>query len=197
MSSPQEVAEDVLAASAWNDRVALIRRIPEEFGTALQAEVYARIAQLVYAPNLEASFAYVHWRDEYELSTLEPIYDTALRETSDFRQVTCDDLVRLFTSHPTTLRVFRLIVGLTRPEFAEVCKIVARSRGLPNVSKNTVDAMEVGGRPKGGAAVTCATAVDMLMRRELFPPRSSGSSVRPKIDKPDTADGWAESHARM
>ena len=41
-------------------------------------------------------------------------------------------------------------------------------------------------------AQTCAAAVDLLMRRDpaLFPLPPEGSTLRLKIEKPDTANGW-------
>jgi hypothetical protein len=43
-------------------------------GTAQTASVYAAIAKQVYVPDLKADFAYVHWRDEYELAPLADAY---------------------------------------------------------------------------------------------------------------------------
>jgi len=70
MTDIEAKAAEVAAANDWNVRVALIRRIPEVFGNALHRDVYARIAEWVYVPNLAPDFAYVHWRDEYELGPI-------------------------------------------------------------------------------------------------------------------------------
>jgi hypothetical protein len=63
--TPREVADAVAAAAAWNARVALVRRVPEEFGTAQHAAVYATIADRVYVPSLKPDFAYVRWREDF------------------------------------------------------------------------------------------------------------------------------------
>ena len=41
--------------------------------------------------------------------------------------------------------------------------------------------------------MTCAAVIDLVMNRDpdLFPPTPEGSALRRKIDKPDTANGWA------
>ena len=50
--------------------MAIIRTVPETFGTAQHAAVYAAIADLVYVPTLQPDFAYIHTREEYELVPL-------------------------------------------------------------------------------------------------------------------------------
>ena len=66
-----------IAAAAWNARVALVRKIPEEFGKAQHQAVYAAVAKAVYVSELAPDFAYVHWRDEYELKPIERAYEKA------------------------------------------------------------------------------------------------------------------------
>jgi hypothetical protein len=67
-----------IATASANARVALIRKIPEEFGKAQHQAVYAAVAKAVYASELAPDFAYVHWRDEYELKPIERAYEKAL-----------------------------------------------------------------------------------------------------------------------
>jgi len=71
-----EIADAVAAAPTWNARVALVRRVPEDFGIAQHQAVYAAIADRVYVPTLKPEFAYVHWRGEYELPSLHPHGDS-------------------------------------------------------------------------------------------------------------------------
>lgn len=77
MTDIDATAAEVAETRDWNARVGLIRRIPEVFGKALHRDVYARIAERVYVPNLAPDFAYVHWRDEYELGPIEEAYTVA------------------------------------------------------------------------------------------------------------------------
>jgi hypothetical protein len=42
----------VVGAENWDDRVGLIRNIPQEFGEAHRAEIYAAIANQVFVPHL-------------------------------------------------------------------------------------------------------------------------------------------------
>ena len=56
----ESTAREVALAASWDQRVALIRRVPESFGTAQQAAVYAAIAERAYAPEFGADFGYIH-----------------------------------------------------------------------------------------------------------------------------------------
>ena len=84
MAAPSRTVEAVAKAATWDARVALIRKIPEQFGLAEHQEIYATIAQRVYVPNLAPDFAYIHWRDEYGLAAVERAYDLAHAGTSGF-----------------------------------------------------------------------------------------------------------------
>ena len=192
MPTPSEMAEAVAAAPTWSTRIALIRRVPEEYGTAQQPFVYAAIAGRVYVPTLKADFAYVHWREDYELPTIRAAYQLAGDGTNGFTRVTPDDIARVILEHPETLRVFRLLLGFTIPEFAEACTLVAMKFTLPAVSRSTVGTIESGGQIAPNVARTCAVAVDLVMSRDvdLFPQPPAGSALRLKIEKPDTAEGW-------
>ena len=192
MPTAHELAEAVAAAPSWNARVALVRRVPEEFGAAQHASVYAAIAERVYVPTLKPDFAYVHWREDYELGPLNAAYERARETTANFTGVGRDDLAGVLSDHPETLRVFRLLLGFTVSEFAETCTLVAGKFELPPVTKSAIGTMEEGRRDAGHVAETCATAIDLVMTRapELFPPTLEGSTLRLKIEKPDTAEGW-------
>ena len=192
MPTPHELAEAVAAAPSWNARVALIRRVPEEFGTAQHAEVYASIAERVYVPTLKPDFAYVHWREDYELGPLNAIYERAREATINFTRVSRDDLTRVLSDCPEALRVFRLLLGFTMPEFTETCILVAEKFGLPSVNRSAIGAMEEGRPGARDVAQACATAIDLVMTRapDLFPPTPEGSTLRLKIEKPDTVEGW-------
>lgn len=190
MSDLTAIAEEAATATTWDARVALIRRVPELFGTGQQSAVYAAIAARVYQTAIEPDFAYIHWRDEYELPELVEAYKDAERETAGFHRVSRESLAAAVQSFPRTLRVFRLLLGLTTSEFGEACSIVAERFQLANVAKATVKTIESGGRVTYARAETCAAVIDLAMRGELFPPALSGTSLRRKTDKPDTADGW-------
>ncbi len=159
---------------------------------AQQAAVYAAIAERVYVPTLKPDFAYVHWREDYELGPLNAAYERAREASVNFARVSRDDLSRVLSDYPETLRVFRLILGFTVPEFAETCILVAAKFGLPAVNRSAIGAMEEGRRGAQNLAQTCATAIDLVMARasDLFPSTPKGSTLRLKIEKPDTAEGW-------
>jgi len=185
-----EVVESIAGAPTWDARIAAIRRIPETFGVAQHAEVYSAIASRVYSPSIEPDFAYVHWREEYELAPLEAAYSRANSGTAGFTAVSRGDLARVIATYPETLRIFRLLLGLIIAEFAEACAIVADQFQLKPVGKGTVKGIESGRPCSQSKAETCATVIDLAMKGELFPPAPSETSLRRKLDKPDTAAGW-------
>jgi hypothetical protein len=183
-----EVAEAAANAPSWDARIAVIRLVPERFGTAAQQEVYAAIARRVYVPNLAPDFAYVHWRDEYELQPLQNAYARAVELTNGFTAVERTDLQRTILSEPTTLRVFRLILGFTAPEFAAASARVGEVAGT-EVSIARVRSMEAGRATSGQLADCCALVIDLAMKRQLFG-ESPTQDVRLRTDKPDTQEGW-------
>lgn len=190
MPDPEEIAESVAQASSWNARVALIRQIPEQCGTSTQAAVYARVAERAYAHLLQSEFGVVHWREDYELATVKKSYDLAHAATHGFQDVSRDELAEVIGQAPMTLRVFRLLLGLLVPEFAEACALVAERFQLAGVGKGAVENAEQNGRLSAEAARTCATVVDLAMTRTLFTAVPLAGALRLKIDKPDTAQGW-------
>lgn len=181
------IAEQVAAAPSWDARVALIRKVPETFGKAQHQAIYAAIAERVYVPAVTADFGYVHWRPDYELAPLEAAYADAASATRGFHDVSPVDLQRVLTDHPRTLQVFRLLLGLTFPEFTEACAAVA---GTSRFSKGSIRAMEAGTTPPVAVAAICAAVIDLMMGGHLFPPTPGRTALRSKIDKPDTAGGW-------
>lgn len=179
----------IATAESWNKRVTLIRGIPEEFGKAMHQAVYAAVAEAIYISDLTPDFAYIHWRDEYELATVENAYAKAYELTEGFNNVNADALSATIQTAPVTLRVFRLLLGFTTQEFAASTAITASQLGAKSLSNSAVKAMEnARAIPTPEAAQVAAAVVDKAMRGELFA-KSSGE-VRSKISKPDTFAGW-------
>lgn len=81
----EETVEIVAKADNWNARIAAIRLIPEQFGTASHQEIYSAIARRIYVPSLAPDFAYIHWHDDYELPLAQQAYDRAHALTSGSR----------------------------------------------------------------------------------------------------------------
>jgi hypothetical protein len=189
MSTIDATVAEVASATDWNTRVALVRRVPEIFGKASHRDVYARIAEQVYAPNLAPDFAYVHWRSDYELSSIEEAYRLAHELTRGFTETSSETLAAAIAAQPGTLRVFRLLLGLTAQEFAVATRIVSERYGLKTLTASRIKSLEAGSTCDVGTAKSCAVLIDEGMRGKLFgvPP---GGAVQPKIQKPDTVDGW-------
>jgi hypothetical protein len=183
-----------IAAAPWNARVALIRKIPEDFGKAHHQAVYAAVAKAVYVTELAPDFAYVHWRDEYELKPIERAYEKAFALTGGFTAVDPATLAGVIQAEPSTTRIFRLLLGFTTKELAASTLIVAERLGAPPVSDSAIKSMEAGRGRTGAdarmsAARLLAATVDQAMHGGLF--SSASGNLRSKIEKPDTADSWA------
>jgi len=82
-----ETVDAIATAKTWDARIALVRHIPEQFGTAAHQAVYSAIARRVYLPSLAPDFAYVHWHDDYELPLAVQTYDLAFALTDGFSRV--------------------------------------------------------------------------------------------------------------
>lgn len=188
MASPDSIVARIAAASSWNARVALIRRIPEDFGRAQLRDVYSAVAHEVYVPHLTPDFAYVHEREEYELASIETAVSEARHGTRDFVDTTVQDLTRTLTDHPKSMRCFRLIVGFTTREMAAATQPVAARLDVQPVSEGRIKGLEAGRSGSHAAMQVLAETIDGAVRHELFPP--PGEGLRSKQDRPDLADGW-------
>ncbi|HEX3883574.1 MAG TPA: hypothetical protein VHW66_13015 [Stellaceae bacterium] len=184
--------DNIASADTWNRRVSLIRQIPETFGQAHHQEVYSAIAEAVYVAELAPDFAYIHWRDEYELPAIERAYAKATALTRLFKDVDAVSLQRVIVAEPETLRIFRLFLGFTTQEFAAATTDLAGDVGGKPLSNSRIKSLEAGRRGRGSGLVEAASVVSLVidrgMRGTLFPEPSG--DLRYKISKPDTADGW-------
>lgn len=183
----------IASAKTWNKRVSLIREIPEEFGKSQHQAVYAAIAESVYVADMAPDFAYMHWRDDYELPAIERAYQVAHELTRGFTHVDADALAEILEAEPSTLRIFRLLLGFTTQEFAASTAIAAVRLETSPLSNGAVKSMENGkaARAKSrrsAAARIAAAVIDRAMCGNLFARPSGG--MRTKIDKPDTVAGW-------
>lgn len=190
MAEIASTVAEIASASDWDSRVALIRKVPANFGTDLHREIYSQIAERIYVPHLAPDFGYVHWRDEYEIAAVEEAYASAYEQTDGFSVADTATITQAIVANPKTLLVFRLLLGLTPQEFATSTQIIAEGHGLSPVGSGRIKSLESGSACPASIARCCALVVQEMMQGELFgmPP---SSAVRPKISKPDTLEGWA------
>lgn len=189
MPTVAETAARVVNAPSWDQRVALVRLIPQDHGTGEHAVIHATIAREAYVPHLAPDFAYIHEAPFYELPYFNDVYAVAAAATGDFTRVGIHDLAAALQKDPRTLLVFRTIMGLTKEEFAHSTTLAAEPLGLSGISAGKVDAME-----KRGTSVTAdqaravAETLTTVMAGTLFgdPP----GDLRSKQEKPDSAQGW-------
>lgn len=92
-------------------------------------------------------FAYVHWREDYELEPFRNAYDQAFNATLGFQRVDVSQLTDTLGSAPEALRVFRLILGFTAQEFAAATRLVSEPIGTKPLSVSTVRSIESGASP--------------------------------------------------
>lgn len=189
MTDFDAVAGEVAAAIDWNARVAILRRIPEAFSIGVQPDLYARIAEQVYVPDLAPDFAYARWREEYELAPVREAYRLAHEHTAGFTKTDFESLTATISARPQILLVFRLLLGLTALEFVAVTQAAAERHGFKALTSHRLRNLEAGSACSRDTARCCAWVVDKGMRGELFG-RLESSILRPKIDKPDTQEGW-------
>ncbi len=184
----EEIVEAVASAKSWDRRVAAIRKIPEEFGSTQQLDAHSEVARNFYVPTLAPDFAYMHWRPEYEIKRVEEAYNLAYRCSNKFRKVDVSALETILRKEPTTILIFRLLLGFTPSEFAQSTKSAAEQLKARAVTSTNIKRMEAGGKPEPNTARLCAITIDLGMRARLFP-KPTGN-LRSKLEKPDTKDGW-------
>lgn len=186
--TPTEVVDAVINAESWNARIAAIRLIPEQFGTAAHQEIYSKIAKRVYLPSLAPDFAYVHWDEDYELPLAQQTYDRTAELTGGFFKTDVDELREVLLAFPPSLRVFRLILGFTAQEFAAATALVVEEPQR-QLTVGRVRSFESGVKINAIHARQCAAVIDRTMRRVLFG-ASPSTDIRLKTEKPDTVAGW-------
>lgn len=184
-----ETVQLIADATSWDDRVARVRQVPQRHGTDEHAAIYADVAQQVYVPHLAPDFAYIHESEFYELPYFTEAYEKAAQATDGFTVVDATHLASVIKAAPTTLLVFRTIIGLTKTEFAASTTLVAEPLDLRPISASKVDTME-----KRGSATTdeqanvVAMTIDQIMSGTLF--GAPEGELKKKQRKPDTMDGW-------
>ena len=190
MPSTEETVAAIEAAG-WNARINLVRQIPEEYGTASHREVYAALASRLYVPQLTPDFAYVLPRPEYDLEPVTAALREALRLTDGFTLVTVADIERTTLAAPTTVGVWRLLLGYIWREFSAATKVVGAELGLQELSDDRLKKLEQGreGRPVTvGEARVIAEVLCRAIEGTLWPQPEDGR--RTKQQRPDLAQGW-------
>ena len=191
MTRSADIISAVVNAPTWDERVAVVRRIATSFSSNEQPDVYADVAKAFYVPQLTYTYAYVGWPEGYELTVFDQAYATAHALTRGFVDVAEHHLVAVLSEAPETLRVFRTILGYTRPELAQATEDADLGSVAGGVSVGVIGGMEAGkrGPTLSRAASACARAIDATMTGTLHAPAPDGQR-RSKQQKPDTVDGW-------
>lgn len=188
MADIENTLREVSEARSWDQKVEAIRRVPERHGQQEHRQVYAAIADSLYRPHLSPQFAFVQWREEYELEGFRDAYQSALTSTDGFKNITTQVLVTSLLQSPETLLVFRSIVGYTANELAYAIREVAEERGETKVTGGRLKAIEGGAHPSLPEAQAISETIHRLVSRKLWAKAPNG--FQSKLAKPDTVRGW-------
>lgn len=189
MPSVEETVSRILTAPSWDKRVAQIRLVKQNHGTADHARIWAQVARKGYVSDLAPDFAYIHEAPFYEADYFREVYSATVAATDNFARVDAEWLTHVLQSDPRTLLVLRTVVGLTKQEFAHSTTLVGEARGWQPLSPGKVDSME-----KHGTHITtkqaqvAALTLDEIMAGSLF--GEPGANLRSKQTKSDTEHGW-------
>ena len=176
-------------AASWDDRVRLVRQVPESYGMAQHQIVYATIAEQVYKPHLSAMFAYVPWREEYELRPFQEAYRDACQQTEGFTKASDEDLREALLNRPSSLRIFRMLLGYTADELAAAVTVHLAEVGLAQqIGKGRINGIELGRAPSRALAGALAEVINRLVTGVMW--AEAEEPLRPKLAKPDTTEGW-------
>lgn len=198
--SIEETVEAILGAETWAQRIAQIRLVPQRHGTGEHTTIFAEVARRLYMPYLAPDFAFIHEAPFYDREHFFAAYEATEVLTEKFSRIAEADLATTILRCPTTLLVFRTLIGLTKNEFAHSTVIatanleIAALSGaqVDNLEKSevTIDAPITAAARKSLAAKAQAAAVTIsaAMDGSLFGPPPSGH--RSKQTKPDTERGW-------
>jgi hypothetical protein len=190
LPSIEETVHKILTAPSWDKRVAQIRLVTHNHGTADHSQIWARVAREGYVPHLAPDFAYIHQAPFYETNYFRDVYAAAVAATENFARVDPASLTRVLEDDPRTLLVLRTVAGLTKEEFAHSTTLVGEARGWQPLSPSKIDAMEKRGTPTTTEqAQVAALTLHEIMARSLFP--EPGTNLRSKQSKSDTEDGWS------
>jgi hypothetical protein len=197
-----DTIRSILETTTWAQRIHQIRLVPQRHGTGDHVSIYAVVARKLYMPHLAPDFAYIHDAPFYDTQHFFEAYDAADRLTQGFALVGAEEVARVIADCPSTLLVFRTLLGLTKEEFAHSTVLVAASAGMPPVTASVIDNIErtpVSAslkRPKSATARAkaeiqaqlLAETICLAMNGELYGQAPEG--LRLKQDKPDTENGW-------
>ncbi len=152
MPSIEETVHKILTAPSWDKRVAQIRLVTHNHGTADHSQIWARVAREGYVPHLAPDFAYIHQAPFYETDYFRDVYATAVAATENFARVDPASLTRVLEDDPRTLLVLRTVVGLTKEKFAHSTTLVGEHwTGFETVDRRAAFGERAGSLPAAAA----------------------------------------------
>ena len=140
--SVEETVQAILDAETWAQRIAQIRLVPQRHGTGDYVTIFAEVARRLYMPHLAPDFAFIHEAPFYDREHFFDAYDAAEALTERFSQVSEADIAVAISRCPTTLLVFRTLLGLTKNEFAHSTVRSTAGTEISPLSGSQVDNLE-------------------------------------------------------
>jgi hypothetical protein len=160
---------------------------------AAEREAALKLIRPTYESRLTPQFHAVPWGASlHEREAFRAAYESARRLTDGFNKTTEAELLAALEAEPTTLIVFRLILGYTTAELVSALELVEVA-----TSKTVIEAIEKGQGAMSDARhellAGIAKAVTGVIKRELFALDESlpEEDFRSRLDKIDTREGWA------
>ena len=183
---------NAVESGSWAERVAAVRSVPAEFPGRELTSVYAELARQCYVPNLAPHFHIVPWPERFlDRDAFLEAYQVAATVTEDFSSISGDRIAAAIQQDPRSLRVFRLIIGYTPKELAEVVRAFVDA-SLP------VDSLEDGGalsKRVEEALPAVGHLISQIVSGDAGYDVSDELRERGflgKTDKPDTDGGWGQ-----
>src|SRR5659263_682722 len=141
MPTVEETIASIVKARTWENRIALLRLVPQHHGTGEHSAIYAAVAREAYVPHLAPDFAYIHEASFYEREYFEESYAVALAATEGLAQVPTDRLACVLGAVARVFLRFRKITGLAKNEFVFSTSLAGRPLDRKPVSGAKVDAL--------------------------------------------------------
>jgi hypothetical protein len=157
-----------------------------------EREAALRVIRPVYESRLTPQFHAVPWGGTlHERSDFRTAYESAKKLTDDFKKTSEAELRAALEADPSTLAVFRLILGYTIPELVSALELL----NVPGATRSTIAALEHGGQMTPARAAVLAgvaMAVTQVIGGKLFALDTNlpAGDFKSRLDKIDTEAGW-------